>query len=100
LRNFKKWRQTYLIIQTIGTFFVVLGVVINFQLSLVFSSAILVLGINLVGLKIEHMIKNGSKKAVKSMRRDEINTYSLLKKCTSPFQKTFQFFIVYFASII
>jgi hypothetical protein len=78
----------------IGSFFVLLGVVINFEWSLVFVSAILVLIMNLMGVKIEHMIKKGSKQAVKSMRRDEINTYSLLNKCTLPFSKSFSFFIV------
>jgi hypothetical protein len=73
---------------------VLLGVVINFEWSLVFVSAIVVLIMNLMGVKIEHMIKSGSKQAVKSMRRDEINTYSLLKKCTLPFHKSFSLFIV------
>jgi len=53
MNNFKQWRNSYFIIQTVGTLFVFVAVIIDFKLSLLFFSVLTVTFINICGYKLE-----------------------------------------------
>jgi hypothetical protein len=57
MNNFKQWRNSYFIIQTVGTLFVLVAMIIDFKLSLLFFSALTVAFINICGYKMEKIIE-------------------------------------------